>query len=153
MMAEDLVEIAFELARRESSRPKSASLRRATSTAYYALFHALAALSADQLIGWKRPWNVFTPVYRSLDHRQTRKALNDARQQGGGGSPLGMVALAFAALQDARNHADYNPEPFPFNRSETIELIGVAKQAVAATSLLSADDKRSLAVKLVIKAR
>ena len=38
---EDLLEQANHLARREPKRPKQASLRRAVSTAYYALFHLL----------------------------------------------------------------------------------------------------------------
>lgn len=153
MMADDLIEIAFDLARREAGRPKSASLRRAASTAYYALFHALAALGADALIGWRKPWNVFAPVYRSLDHRQTRKALNDARQAGPKDSSLSVVAVAFSALQDARYDADYNPEPFRFDRSGTLELIDVARQAIAAISTLSVDEKLALAVKLVVKPR
>ena len=37
----DLLEQAEHLARREKQRPKQASLRRAISTAYYALFHLL----------------------------------------------------------------------------------------------------------------
>ena len=38
---EDLLEQAKHLASRERTKPKQASLRRAVSTAYYALFHLL----------------------------------------------------------------------------------------------------------------
>jgi uncharacterized protein (UPF0332 family) len=38
-LAEDLLEQAFLLLNKESKNPKQASLRRAVSTAYYALFH------------------------------------------------------------------------------------------------------------------
>src|SRR5580704_4225172 len=37
----DLLEQAYHLANRERKRPRQASLRRAVSTAYYALFHLL----------------------------------------------------------------------------------------------------------------
>ncbi len=38
---DDLLEQANHLARRERGRPRQASLRRAVSSAYYALFHLL----------------------------------------------------------------------------------------------------------------
>jgi uncharacterized protein (UPF0332 family) len=40
-LANDLLEQAYHLARREPKRPRQASLRRAVSTGYYALFHLL----------------------------------------------------------------------------------------------------------------
>jgi uncharacterized protein (UPF0332 family) len=49
---EDLLEQAQHLARREPKRPKQASLRRAVSSAYYALFHLLTSETAKN---WKRP--------------------------------------------------------------------------------------------------
>jgi uncharacterized protein (UPF0332 family) len=39
--ADDLLEQALHLANRERKGPRQASLRRAVSTAYYALFHLL----------------------------------------------------------------------------------------------------------------
>ncbi len=42
-LAQDLLEQARHLANREPKRPKQASLRRAVSRAYYALFHLLTA--------------------------------------------------------------------------------------------------------------
>jgi uncharacterized protein (UPF0332 family) len=38
---DDLLEQALHLAKREKKKPRQASLRRAVSTAYYALFHLL----------------------------------------------------------------------------------------------------------------
>ncbi len=40
-LANDLLEQAYHLASREPKRPRQASLRRAVSTSYYALFHLL----------------------------------------------------------------------------------------------------------------
>jgi len=39
--ADDLLEQSYDLAHKEPANPKQASLRRAVSTAYYALFHLL----------------------------------------------------------------------------------------------------------------
>ena len=49
-LAEDLLEQANHLARREKGKPKQASLRRAVSTAYYAAFHLLVA---EAVGNWK----------------------------------------------------------------------------------------------------
>jgi hypothetical protein len=46
-----LLEQARHLARREKTRPRQASLRRAVSTAYYALFHMLIG---EATLNWKR---------------------------------------------------------------------------------------------------
>jgi hypothetical protein len=56
MIHDDLLDLADYLARRESGRPKQVSLRRAIATAYYGLFHALAFLCADTLVGWSKSW-------------------------------------------------------------------------------------------------
>jgi hypothetical protein len=48
---EHLLEQARHLARREKTRPRQASLRRAVSTAYYALFHMLIG---EATLNWKR---------------------------------------------------------------------------------------------------
>jgi len=50
-LAEDLLEQADHLARREKKRPKQASLRRAVSAAYYALFHLLIS---ETVSNWRR---------------------------------------------------------------------------------------------------
>ena len=46
-----LLEQAQHLANRERKRPRQASLRRAVSTAYYALFHLLVS---EAILNWKR---------------------------------------------------------------------------------------------------
>lgn len=60
----DLLEQARHLANREPKRPKQASLRRAVSTAYYAIFHLLSIETAKN---WKRPAERST-VARMLNH-------------------------------------------------------------------------------------
>ena len=45
----DLLEQARHLANREPKRPKQASLRRAVSTAYYALFHLAEHRNREEL--------------------------------------------------------------------------------------------------------
>ena len=83
--------------------------RRAISSAYYALFHALAASNADALIGapqdritaaaWSR-------VYRGLDHGTARRELQRHRQEFSAGSQI--FADTFHNLQYRRHSADYD---------------------------------------------
>jgi uncharacterized protein (UPF0332 family) len=46
-----LIVTARKLAKASPKKPRQADLKRAVSTAYYALFHALAKNAADQLVG------------------------------------------------------------------------------------------------------
>jgi hypothetical protein len=50
-LATDLLEQARHLLRRERRRPRQASLRRAISAAYYALFHLLIEEATGALVG------------------------------------------------------------------------------------------------------
>jgi hypothetical protein len=48
--ADELLEQAYHLARKDPDPPKEASLRRAVSTGYYALFHLLIGESVVKLL-------------------------------------------------------------------------------------------------------
>ena len=73
----DLVQTARRLVESGAPQPTQADLRRAVSTAYYALFHCLAGTAADLLTGASRgkEWH---QVYRALEHGKARDA---CRQQ------------------------------------------------------------------------
>ena len=146
MKPDDLLDLARELARRETGRPRSVSLRRAVSSAYYALSHALCATCATSLVGDK-PWRLYTPVYRSLDHRRALDGLK------AGGSAFAAIAGAFKSLQDKRHEADYGPKPFSLGRRDTLDLIEVAARTIDTLNALTTDDKLTLAIKLVVKPR
>src|SRR5258708_38531835 len=108
--ADDLLEQAQHLARREPKRPKQASLRRAISTAYYALFH-LPTTSA--VANWKRVGQR-AGLARAFDHRRMRDASDRiaSRQYIGQTAVvvtrLRAVAKAFTNLQQDRHAADYD---------------------------------------------
>lgn len=152
-MIEDLLEIAEHLARRDPNRPKQVSLRRAVSSSRYALFHALALLCADQLVGWRKPWSVFTPIYRSLDHRPAKKVLEKIRGNGAFGAEVVEIGKTFAALQEWRHTADYDPQPLGLGRTETLPLVEQARKAVQALNALPNDTRLLLAVHLIARSR
>ena len=149
------------LATLEKRRPRQASLRRGVSTAYYAVFQSLCVTCADTLVGKGKPWDVFTPVFRSLEHgRVARTRLQSSVATT---SELKRFGLAFKELQAAREWADYNPEPrpsfeegrksSPFTREETLTLIGLAEEAVAILDGLNEYARLRLATRLVARMR
>ena len=80
MAPDDLLLIAHQLASgvvgNRRGRPRQAELRRAVSTAYYALFHTLARCGADLVAGstkQHRSQRAWRQAYRALDHGETRK--------------------------------------------------------------------------------
>jgi len=150
---EDLLDLADELAVKDQNRPKQASLRRAAATAYYAVFHALAKLCADQLVGTTRPWDAYTPVYRALDHGAARQVLNEMRKDATSGHLVAPIGLVFAKLNDVRIAADYVPQPFAYSRQEVKDLIREARDAIQAVNALPTELKLRLAVQFVTKKR
>ena len=152
---------ARALATLDKGRPRQASLRRAVSTAYYALFQALCATCASELVGWDKPWDTFTPVFRAVEHRAAAQALS---QIGLSASPeLLRLGFAFNELRSWREWADYNPEPrlnfeaarnaSPFARGEAIALINLAEEAIAILDRLSGEERLKLATRLVTRIR
>lgn len=116
-LPEDLLEQAEFLVRREPRRPKQASLRRAISTAYYALFH-LITFEAAQLIGPNLEMAASQKNQRWF-HHGTMKASCTAFAGSRPKPPLDsmlsivsadlqLVAKTFVLLQEQRHTADYD---------------------------------------------
>src|SRR5258707_15869679 len=92
--ADDLLEQAQHLARREPKRPKQASLRRAISTAYYALFHLLTTSAAAN---WKHVGQR-VDLARAFEHSRMKDASRKiASRQFGGQTPTVVTQLRAVA--------------------------------------------------------
>lgn len=105
--AYDLLRDAHHLAGRGGKSPKQSSLRRAVSTAYYALFHLLVA---DFVSNW-RLTDQRARLGRMFEHRKMRGAvlkLQDKRNPTAVEAELQKVIDVFARLQDDRYLADYD---------------------------------------------
>ncbi|MGA7339380.1 MAG: hypothetical protein WBE72_24235 [Terracidiphilus sp.] len=133
LLPEHLLEQAKHLSRRERTRPRQASLRRAISTAYYALFHFLIRETVRQ-IGPNLSEDNFNRAYRWFEHgamyrvarafsqdvvripnsKDVLIAKNDPRVQ--------FVVQHFADLQELRHSADYDPGAI-FLRADVSENI------------------------------
>lgn len=116
--ADDLLEQAEHLVRRERRRPRQASLRRAVSTAYYALFHLLIA---ETTRNWRRSQDR-DKLARMFEHATMRRSCITARdelrkqlQQGllplegvRDAEDLAFLADTFVKMQQQRHSADYD---------------------------------------------
>ena len=102
--------------------PRQADLRRAISSAYYAIFHAILTEAADDLIGrTKRDTELYSLVYRSINHNSLRRLCEDVvkpklpdkyspyEPKGGFGPDIIALAAAMVDLQEKRHRADYDP--------------------------------------------
>lgn len=139
----DLLAQARHLARRESKRPRQASLRRSVSASYYAVFHMLIHEATRRMISGNDRIALRRCLARGFSHRNMhRVALQFA---GSGVSPklrpglnglplqpeLVAVARTFVDLQQARHEADYNPA-HRFTRREVLILANRADRAMTA---------------------
>jgi uncharacterized protein (UPF0332 family) len=153
-MQRDFLATALRLARASKNKPRQADLRRAVSTAYYAVFTCLAAACADCLVGKttvKRSSTSWARVFRSLEHKAAKATLNRLASDPAQHS-ISRFSILLNALQEQRHSADYDPLS-RIARSEAILAVDQATQAINDLDSLSDDQKHQLAVQLLFKDR
>ena len=139
-LARDLLAQAKLLAEKQPRRPKQASLRRAVSAAYYALFHLLVDEASRRLVGGTNRTALRNCVARAFNHATMKTVAKQFAE--GGVSPklipglnraalqqeLVRVAGAFVDLQQHRHEADYDMRR-RFTRIETLSITDDAERA------------------------
>ncbi len=148
----DLIATAKHLANRPGRKPRQSDLKRALSTAYYALFHSLAKSCADMLIGTdagaRKAWQ---QVYRALDHNFAKSAC-----QNGNISRFPQeiqdFANAFVGLQSKRHSADYDPYS-KFYKSQVLLDVANAEIVMAGFKAAPARHRKAFAVWVLLKQR
>ena len=135
--ADDLLEQAKHLANREPKRPRQASLRRAVSTAYYALFHLLIS---DAIRNW-RIASQRNKLARAFDHGTMKRActakkdelnryLKTARAKPAVAIQRHMhtVVSTFVQAQQDRHTADYDNSEH-WSKTDVITKIDAVTEA------------------------
>jgi hypothetical protein len=135
-IADDLLTLAGRLANPAPTESQQASLRRAISTAYYALFHLLVQEAVQT-------WNGSSTARLGLERRFEHKTMKDVsnaivRSSWRGWSipapvappELTTVAKAFVNLQEARQQADYD-NSLTWASMDAQALISAAETAFA----------------------
>jgi hypothetical protein len=152
-LAAGLLGAAHRLASAGRGRPAQPYLKRAVSTAYYALFEALARECADSLVGAGRARGTSTwgQVYRALEHGFAKNACSQAKNLS---LPASIIAFAdtFTALQEQRHQADYDPTA-RFSRAEVIDLINSAETAIRSLRSATRTERRDFAVLVLLRRR
>jgi uncharacterized protein (UPF0332 family) len=150
-MVERLLSAAEDLL--QSKTRSAAYRRRAVSSAYYAVFHALAKLCAETLLGERtRNDDAYSKIYRALDHGPLRTVLLQAPLKDH--PVIKVFGPNIVKLQAERHRADYSPpDRDMFSPSEVEEIIRQAKFVVKELDRLNEADRRLLATSLLFKER
>ena len=130
-LADDLLDQGRRLAALGTGRPRQADLRRAVSSAYYALFHLLVQDAARRI----SPGNsalLAQQVARAFAHGEMKQACNSvagnasvvllAVQPLGFSEDLRFVAREFVTLQEKRHDADYDMTQ-TYTRIDVLDVI------------------------------
>ena len=151
MKSRDLIMTARSLMELDPRRPTQANLRRAVSTAYYAVFHSLAYTAANLLIGRERTaaWH---QVYRALEHGNARSACLNKQAMEGFPNEIEEFALTFVDLQKARHRADYSFD-VSYDRHDTLTAIDRAAGAIDQLERVNIHHRRSFVAHLLFKRR
>ena len=139
---DDLLKQARQLAVKEPRRPLQASLRRAVSASYYALFHLLVDEATRRMLLGRDRAALRCCLARAIGHATMRQVAQQFSNEnvspklspalsGQALQPeLIRVARALVELQEARHKADYDTAR-RFTRREVLDLVGQAELAFA----------------------
>jgi len=149
----DLLTTADILITSSSGRPTQASLRRAISSTYYAIFHCLAGECANLLIGGTKKLRsepAWRQVYRALEHGFAKNKC--ANQNILNRFPNGIIdfATAFVTMQERRHLADYDPL-FDVTKSQVMADIVLTYNAIDKFSMCSAKDRKAFCAYVLLK--
>jgi hypothetical protein len=131
------------------------NLRRASSSAYYALFHCLARAGADLMVGGDgaaRSKPAWKQVYRALEHNAAKNACRDGDIVPKFPKAIEDFANVFVTLQTKRHAADYDPMA-KFSKSEVVQDIATVTQAIADFHSAPMKDKRAFCAFVLFKKR
>jgi uncharacterized protein (UPF0332 family) len=145
-----LIDVAKKLARANPKKPAQPFLRKAVSTAYYAVFEALAKECANAFVG-KKDCAAWYQVCRSLEHTYAKSQCKKANTKS---FPNGIQAFAFSfvQLQEDRHKADYDHSVF-FTRADVLLRIQEAEVAIQKLKSAPRFDRRAFSVWVMFKTR
>ena len=133
-------------------RPNQTDLRRATSTAYYALFHTLATACANHLAAASRSQAAWRQTYRALEHGHARNQMANATVMRRFPDSIQVFARHFADLQEQRHKADYDPDA-TFLRREVAQLLQETQRVYEAFRGSPKPDQRAFALYVLLRSR
>lgn len=152
----DYIRTARRLVRSGSAtRPRQSDLKRALSTAYYAMFHALCWNCADCLIGGSnsaRSAQAWRQAYRAVEHRFAKNQCSNSKVMSKFPKDIEDFASQFKTLQEKRHEADYDPFS-RFTLTDVTTGIDTAELAIRRFQRSRIKDRRAFAAWTTMKNR
>lgn len=155
-MTAELIKTARRITGAARHKPSQADLRRAVSTAYYAVFDALARTCAEEIVGSSAPKRAsleWTRVYRALNHGRSEGALDELDPHRKGKAKRGLeIAIhpdiatlceTLEILRQRRIEADYDPKALRLKRQQVVELIDDAEAAIERLAAAPTDQRQA----------
>lgn len=134
--SDDLLALAFDLAEKVAADPTQARLRRAVSTAYYALFHLLI----DEAVGKWAVERQRSILARTFEHAKMKSICDDLLKGAKSGADvlpeLVTVAKSFIQLQQQRHTADYDNSK-QWSHTDVVRELNLAEAAFTAWRAVS----------------
>ena len=152
MISDDLLDIARRLT---EGNPTQTDLRRAVSSVYYALFHAICQSNADTLVGddpSSHDQVAWRQTYRALEHGYARQRCILARRNPRFTLPIQTLADYFTTVQGHRHQADYDPDT-SFDRQEVLATVVQADDIIRDFRAVPAQERRAFAVYILMRER
>ena len=148
--------VLFDSALQETYREQAQShLKRAVSTAYYAMFHAICASAAELLQGVgtdPAASAAWLQAYRGPEHTHARNQCRNSGLMAPFPTEVKEFARVFVENQGYRNQADYNPL-FDFSSSDVSQIIEDAEIAIDNFLSAPAPIRRAFAVTVLLRNR
>ena len=162
----ELITLARDLADGCGGQPRTdAHLRRAVSTAYYAVFHLVLRTAAERFMGvGKQSTAGYSVLYRSFDHWHMRETceklsvpvLKDKYKRILGRDALSPEArdsaTAFPSLQEARHLADHDPK-IRFLASDVVSMVAAAEVTMTSFEAIDPAEQADILAVLMVPAR
>ena len=136
-------------------RPRETNLRRAVSTAYYALFHCMAQSAADLIVGGSgadRSRPAWRQAYRGIDHGIARQRCEKQIFISKFPPEIQTFANLFVLMQKNRHKADYDPSA-RFFKSEILSMISDAEEVIHGYERSPRKDRRAFVVYVLLNLR
>ena len=156
LLSDDLLETARRLAQGTEGRPPTqADLRRAASSVYYALFHAICQSNADTLVGdnpQDRDQEAWHQAYRALEHGYTNRRCRQVQSTPRFSQPIQGLARNFPNLQSLRHQADYDADR-NVAQAEVSSAIELAAGIIADFRAVPEQERRAFAVYVLMRER
>lgn len=152
----DLIKTAKRLATAgDANRPRQADLKRAVSTTYYAMFHALCANCANTLIGTQgsaRSIPAWVQAYRAINHREAKEKCKNQSVMKEFPKDIEDFGNRFITAQTKRHNADYDPTS-SYTRSDVLNDILQTETVIRRFQKVPIKDRRAFAAWIALQKR